>query len=319
VSEVHAKARLLLAGAELYVVVGVSSVAVATAYNSHAGVAFLLGVVLFGLINVQHGPTWCAGASVLGAVAVFLAGLWADAAVLLAVVIGLPALLAGSATQWARQSALLAVPMTAAVLSTHATMSTALARALGLLGGALFGAIILKILKIPAPPRGDSLPLNAALLYGGVLGVVTGFATFVVTALELPHGYWLTLTFLAVMQPSIGASRRKTLQRVAGTIVGSGAALFVASVVRAHGAVLALGLAFAIGSAVLSTDYRWRTALLTIGVVLLVEGSTSAESAIEVRIVLTLAGSLIVLALCYLVPAMVHVVESEVHPTHDSD
>ena len=303
----------------LYLVVGVPSLIVGTAFNSHAGVAFLLGVVLFGSIVVQNGARWCVGVTMLGSGAVFLAGIWARDPILLALVVGGTAFLAGASTRWARQTALIAVPITAAVLSSPVATSTVVGRSLGLLAGGLYGAVALTVTKFPAPPRGDRLPAGTAMLYGVLVGTVVAVGTAAVTALDLPHGYWLTLTFLAVMQPSIVGSKRKTLQRAGGTIVGAAAALVVASVVPATGAEIAVGLAFVIASVMLTSDYRVYAALMTVGVVLLVEGKTPPVTAVELRVGLTVVAALIVLGLCYLVPYLVHRFDPEVTPTHGHD
>lgn len=296
--------RLVVLAGVLYLVVGVPSLLVGRAFTSHAAIAFLLGVVLFGSIQVTDGPRWCAGATLLGAVAVFLASRWGSDPVPVALVIGGTTFLAGFANRWARQSALLAVPMTAAVLSSPVTTSIATDRALGLVAGAAYGAVALTVLRLPAPTRAARLSARSSWLYGAILGAVVGLGTAVVIALDLPHGYWFALTVLAVVQPSISGSARKTFQRVVGTVVGSGVALVVAAVVPAHGAELALGLALVIASAVLFTDYRVRTALMTVGVVLLIEGNTPPETAVELRVGLTLAAALVVLGLCYLVPPL---------------
>lgn len=38
---------------------------------------------------------------------------------------------------------------------------------------------------------------------------------------DIPHGYWIALTVLVVLQPDYGATRRKAGQRLAGTLAGS--------------------------------------------------------------------------------------------------
>jgi hypothetical protein len=301
--------HLLELGVGLYLLVAVPTFMVDRLFNEHASIAFLLAVVLFGAVQVQHGPRWCAGATVLGAGAVFLSGVWATDPIPLALVVGGTAFLAGASTRWARQTALIAVPITAAVLSTSVSTADAAARAVGILAGGLYGAVVLTLLKLPARPLGAPLPRNMALLYGAIMGLLAGVATAIVTKLGLPHGYWLTLTFLAVMTPTVVGTRLKTFQRVAGTIVGSGLALLVAMVVPTHGVEIAVGLAFVIASAVLSANYQLYTALMTIGVVLLVEGKTPAGEAVELRLGLTLTSGLIVVGLCYLVPSLLHRLE----------
>lgn len=50
------------------------------------------------------------------------------------------------------------------------------------------------------------------------IGMLTGYIVLLV--LHPMHGYWILMTTLFVCQPSYGATRRRTLQRVAGTIAG---------------------------------------------------------------------------------------------------
>jgi len=50
------------------------------------------------------------------------------------------------------------------------------------------------------------------------LALLVGYA--VLRAIHPTHGYWILLTTLLVCQPSYGATRRRLLQRVAGTVAG---------------------------------------------------------------------------------------------------
>jgi uncharacterized membrane protein YccC len=50
------------------------------------------------------------------------------------------------------------------------------------------------------------------------LALLAGYA--VLHAVHLKHGYWILLTTLLICQPSYGATQRRLLQRVAGTVIG---------------------------------------------------------------------------------------------------
>ena len=52
------------------------------------------------------------------------------------------------------------------------------------------------------------------------LGVVTALATGIELLWRFPHGMWLPMTVLVVMQPDFGATRGRALIRAAGTLAG---------------------------------------------------------------------------------------------------
>jgi hypothetical protein len=62
---------------------------------------------------------------------------------------------------------------------------------------------------------------RALLSHAGRVGVAVSIATLLYRVLDLNFGYWVPLTTLAVLQPEPHASWVKSLQRVAGTLVGT--------------------------------------------------------------------------------------------------
>ena len=54
------------------------------------------------------------------------------------------------------------------------------------------------------------------------LAVAVGAGTLVYRLIDLPHGYWVSLTILAVLQPTGHATAVRSLQRAAGTLVAGG-------------------------------------------------------------------------------------------------
>jgi len=99
-------------------------------------------------------------------------------------------------------------------------------------------ALVLMILARRGPPPPPHLPratLDAVI--AGVRGdtglrahvarlaVAVAGATLLYRLLDLPHGYWVPLTVLAVMQPGEHATRVRAIQRAAGTL--GGAALII--------------------------------------------------------------------------------------------
>ena len=53
------------------------------------------------------------------------------------------------------------------------------------------------------------------------LGTLLVFSVFVYKWFAIPHGYWLGLTLVVVMQPDYGATRQRVAERVLGTLLGS--------------------------------------------------------------------------------------------------
>jgi uncharacterized membrane protein YccC len=52
------------------------------------------------------------------------------------------------------------------------------------------------------------------------LALITTFAELLASVLQLPRGYWITLTALVALKPNFGGTSETTVQRVVGTILG---------------------------------------------------------------------------------------------------
>jgi hypothetical protein len=52
------------------------------------------------------------------------------------------------------------------------------------------------------------------------LALAVGFATLIERIFHMPHGAWVPLTVLAVLQPAVHATEVRSLQRAVGTLVG---------------------------------------------------------------------------------------------------
>ncbi|HEY5811889.1 MAG TPA: FUSC family protein, partial [Terrimicrobiaceae bacterium] len=115
---------------------------------------------------------------------------------------------------------------------------------------------------------------------------------FIYKSLGIPHGYWLGLTLVVVMQPDYGSTRQRAGERVLGTLFGS---LFATGVLFLHlphavllGATALTAFLFAL---FLKRRYDIAVIFLTVMVVLLTEtgGPVGWRLTVE-RLACTLAG-----------------------------
>jgi hypothetical protein len=100
--------------------------------------------------------------------------------------------------------------------------------------GAVPGALLMILARAG---RGGAIPTGRELL-GGLhdrallwhvvrLSVAVGGGTLLYLAADLPHGYWVPLTTLAVLQPSPHSTWVRSIQRVAGTLVAAAVVVVV--------------------------------------------------------------------------------------------
>ena len=160
---------------------------------------------------------------------------------------------------------------------------------------------------IPRPPR-DALawlrPLREALSLRSLparhalrMGIVAAAAVWLSFALDITRGYWATITTLIVLQPYAGATLRKSLQRVAGSVLGGIIAAALAVVARTKLAIAGVMVPFTIASvAVLPLNYGVFVLLLTPVFVLLAEPHPGDWGVAGLRVVNTLLGGAIALA-----------------------
>jgi uncharacterized membrane protein YccC len=96
------------------------------------------------------------------------------------------------------------------------------------------------------------------------LALAVGLATAIYRVLEMPHGYWVALTVLAITQPATRATEIRSLQRAAGTLIG---VLVTILITALTGDVWVLVVATAIASlglfALDERGYFWLVVMLT--------------------------------------------------------
>ena len=138
-----------------------------------------------------------------------------------------------------------------------------------------------------------SLPAQHALR----MGIAAAAAVWLSFGLDITRGYWATITTLIVLQPYAGATLRKSLQRVAGSVLGGVIAAALAVVARTKLAIASVMVPFTIASvAVLPLNYGVFVLLLTPVFVLLAEPHPGDWGVAGLRVVNTLLGGAIALA-----------------------
>lgn len=112
--------------------------------------------------------------------------------------------------------------------------------------------------------RNRALHDTSLQLHAVRLSLAVALATLVDRLLGMPHGYWIPLTVLAIVQPAAHATEVRSLQRAAGTLVGVVAIIAVTAVTGevwllvACTAIASLGL-FALDE----RGYFWLVVMLT--------------------------------------------------------
>ena len=296
---------LILEALVLLAAVAVPVVALDHFASTGVAVAFLLGAALFGPVRFHHLPRTALLVAAAAGPVVAAAGLLGDHAWALAALIAVTAFAAGLSARRGLHTAIVYIPIAAAVLAAPVPLGTAAAQGLALFVGAAYGIGLLAVLRVPPTAVETMIPRQVAVFYGAVLAILSGIATFGVAALQLEQGYWVTLTVLAVVQPSLTTSRRRALSRVAGTTVGALVAVVFASLVTNYDVLLGVGMIFAVASLAIARSYAVKSGLLTVALVTLAGGHAGAASIAGQRFGLTLIGGIAVLAACLILPAIV--------------
>jgi uncharacterized membrane protein YccC len=138
-----------------------------------------------------------------------------------------------------------------------------------------------------------SIPLR----HGLRMGVAAAATIWLSFALDITRGYWATITTLIVLQPYAGATLHKTLQRVAGSVLGGIIAAALAVVARTKLAIAGVLAPLTVASvAVLPLNYGIFVLLLTPVFVLLAEPHPGDWGLAGLRVVNTIFGGIIAFA-----------------------
>ena len=162
------------------------------------------------------------------------------------------------------------------------------------LAGALLGLALMVLARSGAArsiPAGLAAlrTVRSALLHDTALrthalrlGVAVGAGTLLYRLVDLPHGYWVPLTTLAILQPSEHATLVRSLQRAAGTVLAAALIVGVTIATDHRWPLLACAAATAfLLYALVERGYFWLVVLLTPTVLLMIsavdfEGDTAA-------------------------------------------
>jgi uncharacterized membrane protein YccC len=139
----------------------------------------------------------------------------------------------------------------------------------------------------------DSMAMRHALR----VAIVTAIAVLVTRLLNLPRGYWVTITAIIILQPYAGATLVKALQRVVGTVAGALITVALVAIVRdPRGLLVVIFVLAVVCVAFLRVNYLVYSVFLTPTFVLLAELSAGDWHLAGLRVIDTLIGGALGLA-----------------------
>jgi uncharacterized membrane protein YccC len=147
-------------------------------------------------------------------------------------------------------------------------------------------------------PKVPGTPANAAIALGVILAIATGVTMSIVVANDLQNGgAWIILTILVISQPALGATWRKAIERLIGTIIGFCIAFAVSLVVPRGWVDVLIALVFFALTAYVKLDsskHYWQYTMFLTPAVVLVVGSSSNVLTTDVwRVTCTVIGAAI--------------------------
>lgn len=159
----------------------------------------------------------------------------------------------------------------------------------------------------------DKRPIRYSIVTGAVIAV----ATIVEVVASLSEGYWVPLAGVAVIQPDVGSTRVRALQRASGTMIGVALAALVVGVTSSKAVLVAM--VFVVTGALFALKdrgYHWLVILLTPTVIIMLAAVSSKTWALlEARVIDNALGILLVLALVELMGWISHQMRTRRSPT----
>ncbi len=124
------------------------------------------------------------------------------------------------------------------------------------------------------------------------MAVVGAVDVVLMRTVRVPHGFWLAMTSIIVLQPYSSGTVRKSLQRVGGTVAGGFLAAGLAAVIHSYaGMVVVITVCSVLTLATYAVDYGWYSFFLTPTFVLMSLPYLRDWRYAGVRIVTTLLGA----------------------------
>jgi uncharacterized membrane protein YccC len=150
--------------------------------------------------------------------------------------------------------------------------------------------------------RTHSTPRSAVFRHAMRVALVTAADAALLVYLRLPHGIWLPLTSLTILQPEYGSTVTRALQRTLGTIGGAVIAGVLLATVHGTAAYdVALALLLFATFLVIRRNYGYGITFLTPIIILLIShGSLDPWVDLAERVAYTLAGAVLALAAAHL-------------------
>ena len=167
----------------------------------------------------------------------------------------------------------------------------------------VLGDAVPRVATLDRPPRiGDRL--REALTPGPLItrhalrvATVASIAVWLAHGLRIRHDYWVTITAVILLQPYVGATTQRALQRVAGTVVGAMLAALLAGLMHnEYGLLLLIFVFVGLCVALLPVNYAAYSIFLTPAFVLLAEASVGDWHLAGLRVTNTLIGGGLALA-----------------------
>lgn len=288
----------------LFSVLAVPVFGLAGAFPAGTGVAFVLGALLIGPLRWNQGTAVALVVTAVTMATLAVSSLAGRAMTTIVLLVVLTSLGAGLAAHRGWHTALVAAPACAAIFSAPVPWRHQLGFAGAFGAGALLGLVALRMIPASAGARELPIGTEASWLFASVLAASAGLAMLLAERLGMPHGYWMTLTILSVLQPDVHVTRARTNARVVGSVVGSLAALAVAVRFHDHDLLVLIGIIVACVATVLVASYQWKVALYTM-MLIFFDASTSTPFRIAgERIAFTVAAAGAVAAFCAAVPEL---------------
>lgn len=162
----------------------------------------------------------------------------------------------------------------------------------------LVGGVAVVTLVSRLPHRDDpvaGLDPWSAWVHAAAMAVVVGLVVGLVSAFDIPHGYWVAATMSVVLRPQRHETAIAARQRVVGTTVGAGLALVVALLVPGWIALVltAAMLVLVVANAALGRQTQ-QISYHTPLIVLLASGGGGATAGLAVeRVLMTALGAAI--------------------------